>query len=135
MLPNNLWNYVPIKRDKISVQLEHSADAPDIDNVVVQDALITKISLIIDISSIVENFPLVMQLSQCSIVVDMVIRQPKQIKRSVDECNIAYVMSVVEEIEGNSKPCNYSKAIGSVDCNNWMIVVQDEMESFQKNGN
>lgn len=98
MLPNNLWNYVPIKREKISVQLEHSADAPDIDNVVVQDALITEISIIIDISSIVENSSLVMQPSQCSIVVDMVIRQPKQIKRSVDECNIAYAMSVVEEI-------------------------------------
>jgi hypothetical protein len=43
-------------------------------------------------------------------------------------------MSVVEEVEGNSKPSKYSEAITSIDCNNWMIAIHDELESHEKNG-
>jgi hypothetical protein len=43
-------------------------------------------------------------------------------------------MSVAEEIEDNSEPSNYSEAITSVDCNNWMTIMQDEIESLEKNG-
>jgi hypothetical protein len=43
-------------------------------------------------------------------------------------------MSVAEEIEGSSKPSNYSEAITSADCNNWMTAMQDEIESLEKNG-
>ena len=39
-------------------------------------------------------------------------------------------MSVVEEIKGNLEPSKYSEAITSADCNNWMTVMQDEMESL-----
>jgi hypothetical protein len=52
----------------------------------------------------------------------------------IKECNVAYAMSVVEEIEGNSEPSNYSKAITSANCNNWMAAIQDEMESLENNG-
>jgi hypothetical protein len=40
-------------------------------------------------------------------------------------------LSVVEEIEG-VEPSNYFEAIISVDDNNWMIALQDEMESKEE---
>jgi hypothetical protein len=43
-------------------------------------------------------------------------------------------MSFAEEVEGNLEYSNYSEAITFVDCNNWMIAMQDEMESLEKNG-
>jgi hypothetical protein len=71
---------------------------------------------------------------QHSIATDRARRQPKPVKRLIEECNVAYAMSVAEEIEGNLEPSNYSEAITSANCNNWMTAMQDEMESLEKNG-
>ena len=73
-----------------------------------------------------------MQPPQHSVAVDRAVRARKPVKRLIEECNIAYALSVAEEIEGNSEPSNYSKAITSVDCNNWVTTMQDEMESLEK---
>jgi hypothetical protein len=124
----------PVLGEKISVQVEHLIDSPDVDNVVVLDAPIAKNSLIVDDSSVVEHSSLVVQSPQRSIVVDRSRRQPKPVKRYIEECNVAYAMSVAEEIEGNSKPSNYSEHMTSADRNNWMTAMQDEMESLEKNG-
>jgi hypothetical protein len=51
----------------------------------------------------------------------------------IEECNVAYALSVAEEIEG-VEPSNYSEAIVSTDGNNWMAAMHDEMESLEKNG-
>jgi hypothetical protein len=51
----------------------------------------------------------------------------------IEECNVAYALSVAEEIEG-AEPSNYSEAIISADGNNWMAAMHDEMESLEKNG-
>jgi hypothetical protein len=124
----------PTEEQKISVQVEHLIDSPDVDNVIVQDAPIAKISLIVDDSSIAEHSSPVVQSPQRSIAVDRSRRHPKPVKRYIEECNVAYAMSVAEEIEGNSEPSNYSEAITSADRNNWMAAMQDEMESLEKNG-
>jgi hypothetical protein len=55
---------------------------------------------------------------QHSIAADRARTKPKPVKRYIEECNVAYAMSVAEEIEGNSEPSNYSKAITYADCNN-----------------
>jgi hypothetical protein len=55
------------------------------------------------------------------------------VKRLIEECNVSYALSVAEEIEG-VEPSNYSEAIISADCNNWMDAMHDEMESLEKNG-
>jgi hypothetical protein len=47
---------------------------------------------------------------------------------------VACALSVAEEIEGNTEPSNYSEAIHSTDCNNWVTAMHDEMESLEKNG-
>jgi hypothetical protein len=50
----------------------------------------------------------------------------------IEECNVAYTLSVAEEIEG-VEPSDYSEAIISVDGNNWMAAMHDEMECLKKN--
>ena len=134
MFHDNLSVDAPIEGEKVSMQVEHLIDAPDVDNVVVQDALIAKISPIVDNSSIVEHSSLVVQSPQRSIAAGKARRKPKPVKRLIEECNVSYAMSVAEEIEGNLEPSNYFEAITSADCNNWMTAMQDEMESLEKNG-
>jgi hypothetical protein len=51
----------------------------------------------------------------------------------IEEGNVAYALSVAKEIEG-VEPSNYSETIISVDGNNWMAAMHDEMESLEKNG-
>jgi ATP-binding cassette subfamily B (MDR/TAP) protein 1 len=116
-----------------SVQVEHFIDVdstPDNDNVVVQDAPNVDDSPIVDDPSIVEHSS---QPPQHSIANDRPKRGPKSRKRLIEECNVAYALSVAEEIEG-AKPSNYSEAIISADGNNWMAAMHDEMESLEKNG-
>jgi hypothetical protein len=116
------------------VQVEHLIDAPDINNVIVQNAPIAEISPIVDDSSVVEHSSLVVQSPQRSIAANRSKRQPKLFKRYIEECNVVYAMSIAKEIEGNLEPYNYSEAITSADCNNWMTAMQDDMESLEKNG-
>ncbi|WVZ96487.1 hypothetical protein U9M48_042120, partial [Paspalum notatum var. saurae] len=71
---------------------------------------------------------------QHSIAADRSVRTRKPTRRLIEECNVAYALSVAEEIQGNSEPSNYSEAITSADCNNWVTAMQDEMESLDKNG-
>jgi hypothetical protein len=118
MFYDNLSIDASVEGEKVSVQVEHLIDTPDVDNVVVQEAPIAEISLIVDDSSIVEHSSPVVQSSQRSIASGRAKRQPKPLKRLIEECNVAYDMSVAEEIEGNSKHSNYSEAITSADCNN-----------------
>ncbi|WVZ86727.1 hypothetical protein U9M48_033466 [Paspalum notatum var. saurae] len=117
MLSDNLSSDAPIEgHQKSSVQVEHFIDVdntPENDNDAVQDAHIPDNSPIVDDSSSVEHSSPVVQPPQHSIVADRSVR--------------------TQEIEGNSEPSNYSEAITSADCNNWVTVMQDEMESLDKN--
>jgi hypothetical protein len=62
-------------------------------------------------------------------------RARKRVIRLIEECDIvAYAFSCANEIEGNAEPSNYIEAISSVDHNNWMTAMQDEMQSLDKNG-
>jgi hypothetical protein len=61
MFYDNLSIDAPIEGEKVSVQVEHLIDAPDVYNVVVQEAPIAEISPIIDDSSIVEHSSPVVQ--------------------------------------------------------------------------
>jgi hypothetical protein len=118
MFYDNLSIDASVEEEKVSVQVEHLIDTPDIDNVVVQEAPIAEISPIVDDSSIVEHSSSIVQSPQRSIAAGRAKRQPKPLKRLIEECNVAYATSVAEEIEGDSKPSNYSEAITSTDCNN-----------------
>jgi hypothetical protein len=118
------------------VQVEHFIDVdstPDNDNVVVQDAPNVDDSTIVDDPSIVEHSSPVVQPPQHSIANDRPRRGSKPRKRLIEECNVAYALSVAEEIEG-AEPSNYSGAIIFADGNNWMAAMHDEVESLEKKG-
>jgi ATP-binding cassette subfamily B (MDR/TAP) protein 1 len=131
MLPNNPSTSAPVQRTS-SVQVEHFIDVdstPNNDNVVVQDAPNVDDSPIVDDPSIVEHSSPVVQPPQHSIANDRPRRGLKPRKRFIEECNVAYALSVAEEIEG-AEPSNYSEAIISADGNNWMATMHDEIESL-----
>ena len=127
MLPDNPATSAPVQQNS-SVQVEHFIDVdstPDNDNVAIQDAPIIDDSPIVDDPPIVEHSSPVVQPPQHSIATDRARRAPKPRKRLIEECNVAYALSVVEEIEG-AEPSNYSEAIISADDNNWMTTMQDD---------
>jgi hypothetical protein len=138
MLSDNLSSDAPVERQqKTSMQVEHFIDVdntPENDTVAIQDAQIPDNSPIVDDSSSVEHSSPVVQPPQHSIAADRPTRARKPVRRLIKECNIAYALSVAEDIEGNSEHSNYSDAITSADCNNWVTAMQDEMESLEKNG-
>jgi hypothetical protein len=116
--------------------VEHFIDVdstPDNDNVAIQDAPNVDDSPIVDDPSIGEHSSPVVQPPQHSIANDRPRRGPKPRKRLTEECNVAYALSVAEDIEG-VEPSNYSEAIISANGNNWMAAMHDEMESLEKNG-
>jgi hypothetical protein len=53
--------------------------------------------------------------------------------RLIEECNVAFALSVPEEVDSDHEPLNYSKAILSADSEKWMGVMHEEMESLEKN--
>ena len=117
--------------------MEHFLDinnTPDNDDATVQGAPIIDDPPIVVDSSIAEHSSPVMQPPQHSIAANSPRRAPKPVKRLIEECNVDYVLSVAEEIEGVAEPSNYSEAIISANCNNWLTAMQDEMESLEKNG-
>jgi hypothetical protein len=124
----------PIEGEKISMQVEHLIDALDVDNAFVQDTPIAEISPIVNDSSIIEHSSLVVQSPQHCVAISRARRQPKPVKWYIEECNIAYAMSVAEEIKHNLEPSNYSVAITSIDCSNWVAAMQVAVEWLEKNG-
>jgi hypothetical protein len=124
---------VPIEnQQKSSLQVEQFIDAKQkaIDSVPIEP--------IVEDTSTTEDVPIVSQSPpprQRSIAVDRPRRTIVEPKRLINEINIAaYALSVAEEIEGNTEPFNYSEAIHSTNCNNWVTSMHDEMESLEKNG-
>jgi hypothetical protein len=54
--------------------------------------------------------------------------------RLIEECNVAFALSVVEEVDNAHEPLNYSEAILSADSEKWMGAMHEEMESLEKIG-
>ncbi|WVZ96478.1 hypothetical protein U9M48_042111, partial [Paspalum notatum var. saurae] len=103
MLSDNLSSDAPVEgQQKKSVQVEHFIDVdntPENDSVAVQDAQIFDNSPIVDDTPSVEHSSPVVQLPQYSVAADRPIRARKPVRRLIEECNVAYALSVAEEIE------------------------------------
>jgi hypothetical protein len=61
-------------------------------------------------------------------------RQIVQRVRLIEECNVAFALSVAEEVDSAHEPLNYSEAILSSYSKKWMSAMHEEMESLEKNG-
>ncbi|KAG8481085.1 hypothetical protein CXB51_025838 [Gossypium anomalum] len=60
-------------------------------------------------------------------------REIKPPKKYAEADLVAYALNVVEDIDANLEPSNYSEAISCEDLKKWMFVMQEEMESRHKN--
>jgi hypothetical protein len=52
----------------------------------------------------------------------------------IEECNVAFALSIVEEVDNVDEPLNYSEAILSANREKWICAMHEEMESLEKNG-
>jgi len=135
MLPDNLSTDAPVEKSSVQVENFLNVDSTpdnDNDNADVQDAPIIDDPPVVVDSAVAEHFSPVVQAPQYSIVVNRARKAPKPVKRLIEECNVAYALSVAKEIEGVAEPSDYSEAITSADCSNWLTAMQDEMESLEK---
>jgi hypothetical protein len=55
-------------------------------------------------------------------------------RRLIQECNVAFALAIVEEVDNVQEPLNYSKVILSTDSEKWIGAMHEEMESLEKNG-
>ena len=115
--------------ETISVQVEHVDD-----NVVVPSEHVSENLSSDDSSTTVRHSSPVMQPPQESIAEGRIRREIVRPKRLIEECNVAFALSVAEEIENAQEPLNYTEAILSDDSEKWMGAMHDEMESLEKNG-
>ncbi|WVZ74348.1 hypothetical protein U9M48_022542 [Paspalum notatum var. saurae] len=101
--PTTLSSDAPVERQqKTSVQVEHFIDVdntPENDTVAVQDAQILDNSPIVDDSSFVEHSSPVVQPPQHSVAASRAIGARKPVRRLIEECNIAYALSVAKKLK------------------------------------
>ncbi|KAG8497502.1 hypothetical protein CXB51_008962 [Gossypium anomalum] len=70
---------------------------------------------------------------QYSIAKNRTRREIKPPKKYAEADLVAYALNVVEDIDANQEPSNYSKPISYEDSEKWMFAMQEEMESLHKN--
>ncbi|KAG8478904.1 hypothetical protein CXB51_028750 [Gossypium anomalum] len=70
---------------------------------------------------------------QYSIAKNRTRREVKPPKKYAEADLVAYALNVVEDIDANQEPSNYSEAISCEDSEKWMFAMQEEMKSFHKN--
>jgi hypothetical protein len=52
----------------------------------------------------------------------------------IEECNmIYYALSCAEQVDSSYEPATYSEAIACSDREKWIVAMQDEMQSLEKN--
>jgi hypothetical protein len=122
---SNVQQSVP---DKVSLQVENL----DEDDIMFQDAAIPDpqvhdISPIIDYSLSIDHSSPVVQQPQQFVVVGRAKRDIRPPKRLIEECNIAFALSYVGDIDCSVEPSTYSEAMVSNDRDKWVFAMQEEM--------
>jgi hypothetical protein len=55
-------------------------------------------------------------------------------RRLIEECNMSFTLSCAEEVDCSAEPSTYTKAVVSGDREKWVVAMQEEMQSLEKNG-
>jgi hypothetical protein len=55
-------------------------------------------------------------------------------RRLIEECNMSFALRCDEEVDCNDELSTYTKAIVSGDREKWVVAIQEEMQSLEKNG-
>jgi hypothetical protein len=66
--------------------------------------------------------------------VDRPVRVQKTVRRLIEECNMSFALSCAEEVDCSAEPSTYTEAIVFYDRKKWVVAMQEEMQSLEKNG-
>jgi hypothetical protein len=114
---------------KVSVQVEHLDEG----NHVIYDDVGTQDTHDLDVDSPVIVNSSILQPTQ-HLVVDRLVRVRKPVRRMIEECNMCFALSCAEEVDCSVEPSTYTEAVVSGDREKWVVVMQEEMQSLEKNG-
>jgi hypothetical protein len=67
-------------------------------------------------------------------VVDRSVRVRKPLRRMIEECNMHFDLSCAEEVDCSAEPFTYTEVVVSDDREKWVVSMQEEMQSLEKNG-
>jgi hypothetical protein len=56
------------------------------------------------------------------------------VRRLIEECNMGFALSCAEQVDCSAEPSTYTEAIVFDDREKWVVVMQEEMQSLEKNG-
>jgi hypothetical protein len=56
------------------------------------------------------------------------------VRRLIEECDISFTLSCAEDVDCSTELSTYTEAIVSSDREKWEVVMQEEMQSLEKNG-
>jgi hypothetical protein len=56
------------------------------------------------------------------------------VRRLIEECNMSFALSCAEEVDYSVESSTYTKLVVSGDREKWVVAMQEEMQSLDKNG-
>jgi hypothetical protein len=65
--------------------------------------------------------------------VDRPVRVRKPVRRLIEDCNMSFALSCAEEVDYSAEPSTYTEAVVSSDREKLVFVMQEEMQSLEKN--
>jgi hypothetical protein len=115
-------------QQKVNVQVENFDEGSH----VIDDDVGTQDTQVLDIDSpAIMNSP-ILQPTQ-PMIVDRHVRVRKPVRRLIEECNISFALSCVEVVDCSAEPSTYTEAIVFDDREKWIVAMQEEMQSLEKN--
>jgi hypothetical protein len=114
---------------KVSVQVENLDEG---DHVIDDDAGTQDTHVLDTNSPAIVNSPILQPIQP--MVVDRPVRVRKPVKRLIEECNMSFALNCAEEVDYSAEPSTYTEVIVSGDREKWVVAMQEEMQSLEKNG-
>jgi hypothetical protein len=100
---------------------------------VIHDDVGAQDSHVLDVDSpAIVNSP-ILQPTQ-PMAVDRSVRIQKPVRRLIEGCNINFALSCAKEVDCSVELPTYTEAIIFGDREKWVVAMQEEMQSLEKNG-
>jgi hypothetical protein len=114
---------------KVSVQVENLDDG---DHVIDDDDGAQDTHVLDTDSPAIVNSPILQPIQPMA--VDRPVRVRKHVRRLIEECNMSFALSCAEEVDYSAELSTYTEAVVPGDREKWVVAMQEEMQSLEKNG-
>jgi hypothetical protein len=113
---------------KVSVQVENLDEG---DHVIDDDAGTQDTHVLDTDSAAIVNSPILQPIQPMTI--DRPVRVRKPVRRLIAECNMNFALSCAEEVDYSAELSTYTEAVVSGDREKWVVAMQEEKQSLEKN--